>query len=306
MSVISTVAVAAPPLILGLTNHSRSASSSGATANSYSTASLPRGSPSKNHDYLLKFLLVGDSDVGKEEILGVLEEAASESPYQNSSLGVHYKTTTILMDGKRVKLQLWDTSGQGRFCTIIRSYSRGAQGILLVYDITNKWSFDGIDRWIKEIEEHAPGVPKILVGNRLHLAYKRQISEDEAEAYALKHSMAFFEVSSLCDFNIVESLTELSRLVLKRNGMDRLWRHHKVLSLQELCCRVIVNRTTMYSIEHLPLPTSLKSYLKSYSMTNQTRLRMQRYMTKNFDKHKRKILNPSESPSSCRKSCIIC
>jgi len=64
-----------------------------------------------------------------------------------------YKTTTILLDGKRVKLQLWDTSGQGRFCTIIRSYSRGAQGIMLVYDITNKWSFDGIDRWLKEVEE---------------------------------------------------------------------------------------------------------------------------------------------------------
>jgi Ras-related protein Rab-40 len=64
-----------------------------------------------------------------------------------------YKTTTILLDGKRVKLQVWDTSGQGRFCTIIRSYSRGAQGVLLVYDITSKWSFDGIDRWLKEVEE---------------------------------------------------------------------------------------------------------------------------------------------------------
>lgn len=58
-----------------------------------------------------------------------------------------------MLDGKRVKLQLWDTSGQGRFCTIIRSYSRGAQGVILVYDITNKWSFDGIDRWLKEVEE---------------------------------------------------------------------------------------------------------------------------------------------------------
>lgn len=64
-----------------------------------------------------------------------------------------YKTTTILLEGKRVKLQLWDTSGQGRFCTIIRSYSRGAQGILLVYDITNKWSFDSIDRWLEEVEK---------------------------------------------------------------------------------------------------------------------------------------------------------
>lgn len=68
-------------------------------------------------------------------------------------INLAYKITTILLDGKRVRLQLWDTSGQGRFCTIIRSYSRGAQGVILVYDITNKWSFDGIDRWLKEVEE---------------------------------------------------------------------------------------------------------------------------------------------------------
>lgn len=66
------------------------------------------------------------------------------------------------MDGKRVKLQLWDASGQGRLCTIIRSYSRGAQGVLLVYDITNKWSFDGLDRWLKEVEE-VWIIPKILL-----------------------------------------------------------------------------------------------------------------------------------------------
>lgn len=64
-----------------------------------------------------------------------------------------HKVTTLLVDGRRVRLQLWDTSGQGRFCTILRSYSRGAQGLLLVYDLTNKWSFDGIDRWRREVEE---------------------------------------------------------------------------------------------------------------------------------------------------------
>merc|ERR1712045_204900 len=101
-----------------------------------------RGSPYRNdsnpYDYLLKVLLVGDSDVGKQEILSGLEDGTTDSPFCSTS-GAAYKTTTILIDGKRVKLQLWDTSGQGRFCTIIRSYSRGAQGILLVYDITNKW-----------------------------------------------------------------------------------------------------------------------------------------------------------------------
>lgn len=71
--------------------------------------------------------------------------------------------------------------------------------------------------------QHAPGVPKILVGNRLHLAFKRQVSESSAEAYALKNDMAFFEVSPLCDFNVTESFAELSRVALKRHGMSRTW-----------------------------------------------------------------------------------
>ncbi|KYM96763.1 PREDICTED: ras-related protein Rab-40C isoform X1 [Cyphomyrmex costatus] len=233
-------------------------------------ASTAKPRQEKQYDYLLKFLLVGDSDVGKQEILSGLEDGAAESPFCSGSA---YKTTTILLDGKRVKLQLWDTSGQGRFCTIIRSYSRGAQGILLVYDITNKWSFDGIDRWLKEVEEHAPGVPKVLVGNRLHLAFKRQVGERDAEAYAAKNRMAFFEVSPLCDFNIRESFSELSRMALHRNGMERLWRSNKVLSLQELACRAIVARTTVYGIDQLPLPKSIKSHLKSYAMTTTSQLR---------------------------------
>ncbi|KAI5651803.1 SOCS box domain-containing protein [Phthorimaea operculella] len=79
--------------------------------------------------------------------------------------------------------------------------------------------------------------------------------------------MAFFEVSPLCDFNIRESFCELSRMALHRNGMERLWRSNKVLSLQELCCRAIVARTSVYGLERLPLPTTLKSHLKSYAIS---------------------------------------
>nr|XP_010595758.1 ras-related protein Rab-40C isoform X3 [Loxodonta africana] len=186
-----------------------------------------QGSPVKSFDYLLKFLLVGDSDVGKGEILESLQDGASESPYAYSN-GIDYKTTTILLDGRRVKLELWDTSGQGRFCTIFRSYSRGAQGILLVYDITNRWSFDGIDRWIKEIDE----------------------------------------VSPLCNFNVTESFTELSRIVLMRHGMEKIWRPNRVFSLQDLCCRAIVSCTPVHLIDKLPLPVTIKSHLKSFSMAN--------------------------------------
>ncbi|KAI3360061.1 hypothetical protein L3Q82_013855 [Scortum barcoo] len=240
-----------------------------------------QGSPVKSYDYLLKFLLVGDSDVGKGEILDSLQDGSAESPYAYSS-GIDYKTTTILLDGRRVKLELWDTSGQGRFCTIFRSYlsrsySRGAQGILLVMTsptcwcttlITNRWSFDGIDRWIREIDEHAPGVPRILVGNRLHLAFKRQVPTEQARAYAEKNGMTFFEVSPLCNFNVIESFTELSRIVLMRHGMEKFWRPNRVFSLQDLCCRAIVSCTPVHLIDKLPLPVAIKSHLKSFSMAN--------------------------------------
>lgn len=102
-----------------------------------------------------------------------------------------------------------DTSGQGRLGTVFRSYSRGTQGIVLVYDITNRWSFNGLDRWIKEVDELAPGVPKILVGNRKHLEFKRQISEKTARKYATKHDMRYIEVSSLANFNIRDTFIEV-------------------------------------------------------------------------------------------------
>lgn len=271
--------------------------------------SLPSlsGSGSKSYDYLLKVLLVGDSDVGKQEILSGLEDGSVDSPYC-SSTGAAYKTTTILIDGKRVKLQIWDTSGQGRFCTIIRSYSRGAQGILLVYDITNKWSFEGMDRWVREVEEHAPGIPKVLVGNRLHLAFKRQVDQTEAESYAEKNHMGFYEVSPLVNFNITESFQELSRMALKRNGMERLWRSNKVLSLHELCCHSIVARTNVYNIDKLPLPDAIKANLKSYAMTNSSGLRQAlNYKTL---KDRRKKSKPPDAAGSkrmnlSRKSCVL-
>ncbi|PIK56030.1 hypothetical protein BSL78_07055 [Apostichopus japonicus] len=198
--------------------------------------SSPPHSPTlKNYDYLLKFLLVGDSDVGKEEILEKLDEVARAFATQHLATGYNHKTATIWMDGKRVKLQIWDTSGQGRFCTIFRTYSRGAHGILLVYDISNRWSFEGIDRWLSEVEEYhrmtvtlhinctCSGSAKDLTGEQIAPSLQETDRFGRTLSYAKKHDMVYFEVSGLCDFNVTESLTELSRLVLKRNGLDRLW-----------------------------------------------------------------------------------
>ncbi|KAM9045975.1 ras-related protein Rab-40B isoform 2-T2 [Megaptera novaeangliae] len=164
----------------------------------------------------------------------------------------------------------WARARSWRACRTVRPSPRTAtpRGVILVYDIANRWSFDGIDRWIKEINEHAPGVPKILVGNRLHLAFKRQVPTEQAQAYAERLGVTFFEVSPLCNFNITESFMELARIVLLRHGMDRLWRPSKVLSLQELCCRAVVSCTPVHLVDRLPLPTALRSHLKSFSMAS--------------------------------------
>uniref|UniRef100_A0A4W5RKW1 small monomeric GTPase n=1 Tax=Hucho hucho TaxID=62062 RepID=A0A4W5RKW1_9TELE len=224
-------------------------------------------SPAKAYDFLLKFLLVGDSDVGKGEILASLQDGASESPY-GYNMGIDYKTTTILLDGRRVKLQLWDTSGQGRFCTIFRSYSRGAQVCVFVCAICIRLFFQ---------YPHAPGVPKILVGNRLHLAYKRQVTTEQAQVYAERLGVTFFEVSPLCNFNITESFTELARIVLMRHDCSYSLSHgftQWFLSLQDLCCRSIVSCTPVHLVDKLPLPLALKSHLKSFSMANGLNARM--------------------------------
>ncbi|MFH4973311.1 hypothetical protein AB6A40_000020 [Gnathostoma spinigerum] len=218
-----------------------------------------------NHEYNLKFLLVGDSDVGKNEITDLLLPSTSELASKMHS-ECSARTTTILLEGRRVRLQMWDTCGQGRFSTIFRFYSKGAHGIILVYDITNRWSFDGIRRWITEVDENAPGIPRILVGNRLHLEFNRAVSRSEAMTFAKKANLQYFEVSTLAYFNVHECLTELARLAIVRNGMHWLWRSSKVLSLHDICCRTIVSSVqNVHSIERLPLPPSVKFEIRSYA-----------------------------------------
>ena len=116
------------------------------------------------------------------------------------------------------------------------------------------------------------------------------------------------QVSPLVNFNITESFQELSRMALKRNGMERLWRSNKVLSLHELCCHSIVATTNVYNIDKLPLPDAIKANLKSYAMTNNSGLR-QALNYKTLKDRKKKSKHPDVSGSKrmnlSRKSCVL-
>ena len=123
-----------------------------------------------------------------------------------STIGVDFKIKTVQREGKTIKLQIWDTAGQERFRTITASYYRGAHGIFIVYDITDRNSFNSVKNlWLQELERYSmEDIPKILLGNKCDLACDRQISSEEAKIFPDALGIPYIETSSKQDANVQE------------------------------------------------------------------------------------------------------
>ncbi|XP_056137563.1 ras-related protein Rab-8B-like [Lampris incognitus] len=168
----------------------------------------------KTYDYLFKLLLIGDSGVGKTCLLFRFSEDAFNTTFI-STIGIDFKIRTIELNGKRVKLQIWDTAGQERFRTITTAYYRGAMGIMLVYDICNDKSFENIQNWIRNIEEHASSdVEKMILGNKCDMADRRQVSKDRGEKLAIEYGVKFMETSAKTSLNVEEAFYTMGRDIL--------------------------------------------------------------------------------------------
>lgn len=145
----------------------------------------------------------------------------SFSPTFITTIGIDFKIKNVEVDGKRIKLQIWDTAGQERFRTITTSYFRGAQGILLVYDVTDRRSFESIRNWISQIQQHADvHVNKILVGNKCDMLDEKVVSTEEGQRLAKEFGVDFFECSAKNDINVEQSFLGLARAVKDRLVQD--------------------------------------------------------------------------------------
>jgi len=143
-----------------------------------------------SYDYLFKIVLIGDSGVGKSNLLSrfTRNEFCLES---KSTIGVEFATRSVQIDGKTVKAQIWDTAGQERYRAITSAYYRGAVGALLVYDITNIESFNSSKKWLSELRDHADSnIVVLLAANKSDLDHLRVVSSQQAnELAALEGNM---------------------------------------------------------------------------------------------------------------------
>ena len=145
---------------------------------------------------------MGDAGVGKSSI--ILRYTKNEFNSQMvSSIGVDFKTKDLIVNNKKVKLQLWDTAGHERFRTITTSYYRGAHGIATVFDLTNRESFEHVEKWLEEINKYAKeNVMRFLIGNKSDLANERQVSYEEVRALANKLNIYYVETSAKNNVNV--------------------------------------------------------------------------------------------------------
>lgn len=171
----------------------------------------------EEYDYLYKLVMVGDSGVGKSNIL--LRQTKDEFNLESrTTIGVEFATFIVSnkeIGNKKLKFQLWDTAGQERYRAITAAYYRGAVGVILVYDITKKTSFENIPKWLEEINKHTSDPIIYLVGNKQDLKHSRAIPVEEARKYADDHNMKFIETSALDGRGVREIFTDLASQLYK-------------------------------------------------------------------------------------------
>uniref|UniRef100_A0AAQ4QKF0 Ras-related protein Rab-25 n=1 Tax=Gasterosteus aculeatus aculeatus TaxID=481459 RepID=A0AAQ4QKF0_GASAC len=166
-------------------------------------------------------VLIGESGVGKSNLLSrfTKNEFSHDS---RTTIGVEFSTRTTQLSGFTIKAQIWDTAGLERYRAITSAYYRGAVGALLVYDITKHLTYESVERWLKELYDHAdPHIVVMLVGNKSDLESERAVPNEEAKDFAEKNGLLFLETSALESTNVEAAFNDvLSEIHRKANSKE--------------------------------------------------------------------------------------
>ena len=167
-------------------------------------------------DVMFKVVLVGDSGVGKTNILSkyIKNEFHEDS---KSTIGVEFGSKQLKIEGHKIKAQIWDTAGQEKYKAITSAYYKGAKGAFVVYDITRKETFNSVDRWINDLKTSADkNLTIIMIGNKCDLEDQRQVSADQGEEKGKSYDVAFMETSAFSGENIDKAFGNLINEIYKK------------------------------------------------------------------------------------------
>merc|ERR1711988_820683 len=168
------------------------------------------------YDYLFKYILVGDSSVGKSCLLAQYLDQRFNTEH-DLTIGVEFGAKTTTVNGKRCKLQIWDTAGQEAFRSITRSYFRGAAVALLVYDITRRDTFNHLTTWLEDARQHSnSNMVIMLIGNKSDLEARRDVKKEEGEAFAREHGLIFMETSAKTAANVEEAFINTAKEIYQK------------------------------------------------------------------------------------------
>ena len=169
-----------------------------------------------NYDFLLKYIIIGDAAVGKSNLLLRFAQNDFKSEYQ-LTIGVEFGAKNIELNSKKYRLQIWDTAGQENYRSITRAYYKNSVCAILVYDITNRDSFEHISTWIEDCLAQSPKtVFMVLVGNKSDLNEQRRVTLEEGQQMAKNNNLIFFETSAKSGENVDKIFEVSAREIDKR------------------------------------------------------------------------------------------
>jgi small GTP-binding protein len=167
--------------------------------------------PGGDCDYIFKIIVIGDSGVGKSSLTVRLSEDVFYKDYA-STIAIDFRMHQMTYMDKKVRLQIWDTAGQERFQSVATAFYRGANGVMLCFDMTHRPSFQHLEQWVERIRQQAlPGIPCLLIGCKSDEAKSnRQVSSEEAAAWAQQHNMAYIETSAKAKDNVQHAFQQIT------------------------------------------------------------------------------------------------